>query len=161
MNLRERTLQEMFQALTGIEKGGCEYYPCHFEGQDCSFCFCPFYPCLIYETGGKLKDERVWSCMECEFIHQKDNAEELKNVLSSYPFQVLAEGGWRFYNEILQEFLFGYVRGREIGKAYTAYRLDSRDECYLVVLDGFEITRVERGLCRELTSREGVLLPVR
>jgi threonine-phosphate decarboxylase len=23
----------------------CNYYPCHFESQDCTFCFCPFYPC--------------------------------------------------------------------------------------------------------------------
>ena len=22
----------------------CEYYPCHFVGQDCTWCFCPFYP---------------------------------------------------------------------------------------------------------------------
>ena len=23
----------------------CPYYPCHFEGQSCEFCYCPFYPC--------------------------------------------------------------------------------------------------------------------
>ncbi|WP_456478500.1 cysteine-rich small domain-containing protein [Geoglobus ahangari] len=161
MSLRERTLTELFQTLTGIEKGDCEYYPCHFEGQDCSFCFCPFYPCLIHETGGMLKDDRVWSCLRCEFIHKKENAEELKSILSSYPFQVLAEGDWRFYNEILQEFLFGDVRGREIGESYTIYRTDDSEECYLVVLDGFEIRRVERGRCGELRGKRGVLLPVR
>lgn len=161
MSLRERTLQELFQTLTGIEKEGCEYYPCHFEGQDCSFCFCPFYPCLIYETGGKLKDERVWSCLKCEFIHRKENAEEIKNILSGYPFQVLAEGDWRFYNEILQEFLFGQVKGREFEGSYTIYELEDEKECYLVVLSEFEIARVEKGDCKEFKGKEGVLLPVR
>ncbi len=161
MSLRERTLQELFQTLTGAEKEECEYYPCHFEGQDCSFCFCPFYPCLIYETGGVLKDGRVWSCLRCEFIHRRENSEEIRNILSGYPFQVLAEGNWRFYNEILQEYLFGDVRGREVGESYTVYRIEEEDECYLVVLKGFEIVQVERGMCRELRGKKGVLLPVR
>ena len=30
----------------------CEFYPCHFEGQYCDFCYCPFYPCGDSSTGG-------------------------------------------------------------------------------------------------------------
>ena len=33
-------------------KGKCPYYPCHhFEGQDCTYCFCPLYPCEDPELG--------------------------------------------------------------------------------------------------------------
>ncbi len=55
----------------------CEYYPCHFMGQDCTFCFCPFYPCLDGLTcGGYVVSKRtgrdVWSCKRCVWIHKKD-----------------------------------------------------------------------------------------
>jgi hypothetical protein len=30
---------------------GCPYYPCHFEGQQCDFCYCPLYPCLDTSLG--------------------------------------------------------------------------------------------------------------
>ena len=29
----------------------CPYYPCHFPGQSCDFCYCPFYPCRNEELG--------------------------------------------------------------------------------------------------------------
>lgn len=52
----------------------CEYYPCHFQGQDCAWCFCPFYPCLDSLTGGKYKKSsrtgrKVWSCIDCHWVH--------------------------------------------------------------------------------------------
>ncbi len=62
-----------------LEKGpgpeeGCEYYPCHFQGQDCAWCYCPFYPCLDPATGGRFKKSSrtgrtVWSCIDCHWIH--------------------------------------------------------------------------------------------
>jgi len=59
----------------------CEYYPCHFEGQDCTFCFCPFYPCEDTRTGGKLINKStggtVWSCIDCRFIHEEKIAEKI------------------------------------------------------------------------------------
>lgn len=53
----------------------CEYYPCHFRGQDCTWCFCPFYPCNDPSTGGKLKrlsgtKRLVWDCSGCSWIHE-------------------------------------------------------------------------------------------
>lgn len=49
----------------------CEFYPCHFEGQNCTFCYCPFYPCGDSSTGGKwIKDKGVWSCQDCDWIHE-------------------------------------------------------------------------------------------
>lgn len=51
----------------------CEYYPCHCEGQNCTFCYCPFYPCGDSSTGGKwIKDKGVWSCQDCTWIHENE-----------------------------------------------------------------------------------------
>ncbi|RXG34309.1 threonine-phosphate decarboxylase CobD [Methanohalophilus sp. WG1-DM] len=63
----------------------CEYYPCHFEGQDCTFCFCPFYPCEDTRTGGKWIDSttgsRVWSCEDCVLVHNSDVVHKMLNIL--------------------------------------------------------------------------------
>ncbi|MGM0770923.1 MAG: aminotransferase class I/II-fold pyridoxal phosphate-dependent enzyme [Halobacteriota archaeon] len=63
----------------------CEYYPCHFTGQDCTFCFCPFYPCEDLRTGGKWIDSttggKVWSCEGCTIIHGKDVVQDVLKVL--------------------------------------------------------------------------------
>lgn len=67
----------------------CEYYPCHeceSGPQYCDFCYCPFYPCGDESTGGKwIKGKGVWSCEDCEWIHQKNTVEcvrkGLKNIL--------------------------------------------------------------------------------
>jgi len=65
----------------------CEYYPCHFEGQDCTFCFCPFYPCENTRTGGELIKRStggtVWSCAGCKLIHQGDIADKVLKELMS------------------------------------------------------------------------------
>ncbi len=51
----------------------CEYYPCHEDGQSCTFCYCPFYPCGDSSTGGKwIKDKGVWSCQDCTWIHKDE-----------------------------------------------------------------------------------------
>jgi len=160
MSLRERTFAELFQTLMGVEKKSCEYYPCHFDGQDCSFCFCPFYPCLIYETGGELKNEKIWSCMNCEFVHKKEIAEEIKNILSSYSFQTLVDEDWFFYSEIIQELIFGEIRGRWVGNVYTFYEINENEKCYLVKIEDFEIKKVIKGVCSELSKKDGVLIPL-
>ncbi len=63
----------------------CEYYPCHCEGQDCTFCFCPFYPCEDVRTGGEMVKRAtggtVWSCAKCSIIHKGDIADEVLNAL--------------------------------------------------------------------------------
>lgn len=67
---------------------GCEFYPCHYEGQSCDFCYCPFYPCGDSSTGGSwIKNKGVWNCKECLWIHDKDTIkcvkEPLKKLLNS------------------------------------------------------------------------------
>lgn len=63
----------------------CEYYPCHFEGQDCTFCFCPFYPCEDKRTGGELIQRptggTVWSCAGCRLIHEGEIVDKVLKAL--------------------------------------------------------------------------------
>jgi len=63
----------------------CEYYPCHFAGQDCTFCFCPFYPCEDRRTGGeyvvKSTGGSVWSCAKCCIIHKGEVADKVLKAL--------------------------------------------------------------------------------
>lgn len=60
-----------------MQRLSCDYYPCHFSKeesdsyQDCTFCFCPFYPCFDDRTGGRFKDE-LWDCEACIIIHRED-----------------------------------------------------------------------------------------
>ena len=61
-------------------KRNCKYYPCHFKGQDCSFCYCPLYPCEQEEFGGKWK-EKVWDCSNCTIIHDENVAYQLKTYI--------------------------------------------------------------------------------
>ncbi|MCZ7356460.1 MAG: threonine-phosphate decarboxylase CobD [Candidatus Methanoperedens sp.] len=77
-----RVLESGVTARSRVE---CEYYPCHFEGQDCTFCFCPLYPCENEKTGGEFVQKStggaVWSCAKCEIIHRGKIAEKVLKAL--------------------------------------------------------------------------------
>ncbi|WP_407356284.1 aminotransferase class I/II-fold pyridoxal phosphate-dependent enzyme [Methanolobus sp. WCC5] len=66
-------------------RGSCEYYPCHFLGQDCTFCFCPFYACEDERTGGKWiassTGGQVWSCEHCTLLHRPKVAKTVLDAL--------------------------------------------------------------------------------
>jgi adenosylcobinamide hydrolase len=79
--------------MTLWQKKGCQYYPCHFKGQRCELCYCPFYPCEDTSLGEWFSspENKVWSCKRCLLNHypeivrqiQKNpeiNLEELKNT---------------------------------------------------------------------------------
>lgn len=69
---------ESYMAGEGVEGSNtaCEHYPCHNHPQNCTFCFCPFYPCGDPSTGGCwIKEKQVWSCEGCTWIHQDDTVE--------------------------------------------------------------------------------------
>ncbi|HDN64881.1 MAG TPA: hypothetical protein ENF23_01070 [Methanosarcinales archaeon] len=80
-NLARRNIDGVLKGGIRVGRRDCEYYPCHFEGQDCTFCFCPFYPCNDTRTGGKYVEsstgKMVWSCVDCTIIHDPGVAEEI------------------------------------------------------------------------------------
>ncbi|MBN2488168.1 MAG: threonine-phosphate decarboxylase [Methanosarcinaceae archaeon] len=84
----EEKLKDTLKAAsegTLASRSTCEYYPCHFEGQDCTFCFCPFYPCEDERTGGKCIERstggRVWSCSDCNMIHKAEVSQKILDIL--------------------------------------------------------------------------------
>ncbi|MEN6442752.1 MAG: cysteine-rich small domain-containing protein [Methanoregula sp.] len=68
----------------------CPYYPCHFEGQRCDFCYCPFYPCGDERLGDWTTSSnhgQVWNCARCTLVHEPEVADYLKK----YPGASLEE----------------------------------------------------------------------
>lgn len=66
----------------------CKYFPCHNGLEDCTFCYCPFYPCLEealgrYVYSRKLKT-RVWSCQDCNWIHQRKTADRINRLIREH-----------------------------------------------------------------------------
>jgi Zn-finger protein len=64
----------------------CDYYPCHHEVQDCTWCFCPFYPCGDDLTGGRMviserTGEDVWSCIDCTWVHREEEANDIMDAV--------------------------------------------------------------------------------
>ncbi len=59
----------------------CPYYPCHFPGQRCDYCYCPFYPCADEELGEWVESSsggRVWGCTGCTLLHVPGVADYVK-----------------------------------------------------------------------------------
>gem|GEM_PF-1882050 len=68
----------------------CKHYPCHFPGQGCKYCFCPFYPCHDYELGFWVIGRRgrvLWSCIDCHLLH----IPEVEDLYSRNPELTLEE----------------------------------------------------------------------
>jgi adenosylcobinamide hydrolase len=68
----------------------CPYYPCHFTGQRCDFCYCPFYPCRDESLGvwsAGANGNKVWNCAECTLLHEP----EIDGYLKKFPASSLAE----------------------------------------------------------------------
>jgi adenosylcobyric acid synthase len=81
----------------------CLYHPCHFSGQNCSFCYCPFYPCMDPDLGYNVKSRKgkdVWSCEDCLFIHRDD---VVAFVMQRAKELNLEAGDPRFISEVLPE----------------------------------------------------------
>jgi adenosylcobinamide hydrolase len=54
------------------DKEHCPYYPCHFAGQRCDFCYCPLYPCGDTTLGDWIEkpgQAPVWACTRCVLNH--------------------------------------------------------------------------------------------
>jgi len=84
MDFREKVVSEIREGVKGTDHD-CRYNPCHFPGQDCTFCFCPLYPCEDPELGKLVKGrdgKDVWSCQDCYWTHRPDVARELHQLLT-------------------------------------------------------------------------------
>ena len=72
------------------QKEGCPYYPCHFPGQRCDYCYCPCYPCADEELGEWVESSnggRVWGCAGCTLLH----VPEVTDYVKRNPEAALAE----------------------------------------------------------------------
>jgi precorrin-3B C17-methyltransferase len=51
----------------------CKFFPCHKGLEDCTFCYCPFYPCGNKKLGKHVRSGKkvIWSCETCIWIHKK------------------------------------------------------------------------------------------
>ena len=72
MDCLKKVREEIEAGWTGANKD-CEYGPCHYVGQDCTYCFCPFYPCNDDDLGEFVtgwSGKKIWSCLYCHLIHR-------------------------------------------------------------------------------------------
>lgn len=70
--IKKKVNEELATGCIGSNTG-CDYNPCHFEGQNCTFCYCPFYPCEDTDLGNFIigrRGNRIWNCSDCLFIHR-------------------------------------------------------------------------------------------
>ena len=63
-----------------MKRENCEEYPCHFPDQDCTLCFCPFYPCLDERTKGR-EENGAWICRDCIIVHRNEVSEAVMDAL--------------------------------------------------------------------------------
>ena len=76
------------KTIKGLDND-CEYLPCHEALEDCTFCYCPFYPCYKDDTGGFEKissrtGKPVWACSDCIFPHKKENVRKILSGLIEF-----------------------------------------------------------------------------
>lgn len=99
---RESINKALANGLMGSNRE-CKYYPCHNKDesyrnsdaqmQDCTFCFCPFYPCMDSLTGGRFKisektGREVWSCIACTWIHRAEISGAVLNEIKKISHNV-------------------------------------------------------------------------
>jgi cobyric acid synthase CobQ len=73
-NITKKVKEEIDRGWIGPDHN-CPYHPCHFKEQDCTFCYCPFYPCNDTDLGSNLestKGKMIWECTNCLFIHRPE-----------------------------------------------------------------------------------------
>lgn len=55
-------------------KKECKYYPCHEKLEDCTYCYCPVFPCYDTKLGREIIHDTLrepcWDCSPCDLFHQ-------------------------------------------------------------------------------------------
>ncbi len=75
-NITKKVEEEIKKGYIGSNHE-CPYHPSHFTGQDCTFCYCPFYPCNDNQLGQMIiskREKEIWACTYCLFIHRPEVA---------------------------------------------------------------------------------------
>ncbi len=150
----------------------CKYFPCHQDLEDCTFCYCPFYPCREeglgkYVYSSRLK-KKVWSCKSCNWIHQiktvdriyrliRENGRELRKDVSSFKVKkktmvdkqtgvvVLGHGSRRKEaNELIPRIIRDLKQTLGLPKIYPAYLQLAKPEL------GESLERLARARCRRI-----------
>ena len=51
----------------------CKYYPCHEGLEDCTYCYCPIFPCEDETLGKWIKNgkKKIWDCSNCIIFHKR------------------------------------------------------------------------------------------
>ncbi len=126
---RKHINKALLRSCTAGSNFACKYYPCSFAGQDCTFCFCPFYPCLLehgkYVTSGTGR--KIWDCSGCKIIHEPAVASvifrELKALKKPIEEITHAETTWamRVIKDIDEQLMpsASFLKTQESWKAFS------------------------------------------
>lgn len=73
----------------------CKFFPCHRGLEDCTFCYCPFYPCRNEKLGrfvysNKLR-KNIWSCESCGWIHKTKVTESIFTLIRKNKYRIKGE----------------------------------------------------------------------
>jgi adenosylcobyric acid synthase len=130
-NFTEKVVEELSAGNIGTN-ASCEWYPCHFKGQNCSLCFCPFYPCMDDVLGEMVegKNGPVWSCQECYWVHRHDvtadffremNGKGLDNISQQDLNDMKVKIGSRHFNKAKRLMVMGATSGAGKSLMCTAF----------------------------------------
>jgi len=104
----------------------CAYFPCHKGLEDCTFCYCPFYPCRNPKLGKNIfiqnKNLHIWSCQDCAWIHKKSIVD---NILKPIRNGNMAPYNQKMKTENTAIIILGH--GSKVKKANTALLRIIRD----------------------------------
>ncbi len=66
--------------IGNMKNTDCEYFSCHKGLEDCTYCYCPIYPCEYKEFGKfiKGKNKQIWDCSDCTVFHKEKIIKLLK-----------------------------------------------------------------------------------
>ncbi len=143
-NITKKVKEEIDKGWIGPDTN-CEYHPCHFIGQDCTFCYCPFYPCNDDDLGRNIISKRgkdVWECTYCLFIHRpevgKFTMSEIERMNITDPndprmMDIFKEAKARFYTKGKAMMVLGATS--DAGKSITVVAI-----CRILHNRGFLVT---------------------
>ena len=81
--LKEIVRAEIARGWIGCNRK-CKYNPCHYEGQDCTFCYCPFYPCNDTRFGKELDRPKILGSHQLSSATETTQPESSGNLYAEF-----------------------------------------------------------------------------